>query len=143
MFSEEVIPFHISKLKGREASSRPPRVPAPSQVPVPGPVQEEHSTKKCPFHPAFRLRGEPPTLSIECARAREGVRGARSCPRLPRGCGSQPIGATCALGGVLLSSRGEAMQRGCHWTAWPVPGVSPAGGGGMLVKHLGGALVSG
>lgn len=102
MFSEEVIPFHISKLKGREASSRPPRVRAPSQVPVPGPVQEEHSTKKCPFHPAFRLSEEShprsaPSVHV-LGKVCMGPEAARVCLA---GAGHSPCGAPCALGGAL------------------------------------------
>lgn len=73
-------------------------------------------------------------------KVRVGPDAARVCPV---GAGHSHAGLRVCSVGVLLSSRGGATQRGCRWNCTAGSGASPAGGGGMLVKRLGGALASG
>lgn len=110
MSAEEVTPFRVSRLRGREASSRAPRIPAP------GPAPRRTRKSSVPSTRAPSRQGEP-------ARAGEG----RGGPVLPASASWVRVGKPCR-GGVARTARpvlvfllqgggagraGGASRRGC------------------------------
>lgn len=131
MSAEEVTPFRVSRLRGREASSRAPRIPAPG----PGPAQDAEEQR--PLHP----RSLPPRRASACRGGARGARAARvaSWVRVGKPCRggvagtARPVLVFLPQGGGA-GRAGRASRRGCGvrlsdlGQAWRPRGRGPRAG---------------